>query len=78
MYDLNQFQVPKDFRGKNIITVQLWDFVKFFLFKPSPKALYGWRRFLLRIFGAKIGRGVIIRPSVEITYPWKLSIGDYH
>ena len=31
----------------------------------------------MRIFGAKIGRGVIIRPSVEITYPWKLSIGDY-
>jgi putative colanic acid biosynthesis acetyltransferase WcaF len=39
--------------------------------------MYGWRRFLLRAFGAKIGKGVIIRPSVRITYPWKLTIGDY-
>tara|TARA_B110001454_G_C12664541_1_gene410985 strand:- start:838 stop:1269 length:432 start_codon:yes stop_codon:yes gene_type:complete len=39
--------------------------------------MYGFRRFLLRLFGAKIGKKVIIRPSVKITYPWKLSIGDY-
>jgi putative colanic acid biosynthesis acetyltransferase WcaF len=39
--------------------------------------MYGWRRFLLKLFGAKIGKSVIIRPSVKITYPWKLSIGDH-
>jgi putative colanic acid biosynthesis acetyltransferase WcaF len=39
--------------------------------------LYGWRRFLLRLFGAQIGKKVIIRPTAKITYPWKLSIGDY-
>ena len=39
--------------------------------------MYGFRRFLLRLFGAKIGKKVIIRPSVKVTYPWKLSIGDY-
>ncbi|MCY1276832.1 Maltose O-acetyltransferase [compost metagenome] len=32
---------------------------------------------MLRLFGAKIGRNVLIRPTVRITYPWKLSIGDY-
>jgi putative colanic acid biosynthesis acetyltransferase WcaF len=47
------------------------------LFRTSPQFLYGWRNFLLRLFGAKIGKKVIIRPSVKITYPWKLSIGDY-
>jgi putative colanic acid biosynthesis acetyltransferase WcaF len=31
----------------------------------------------LRLFGAKIGQGVNIRPSVVVTYPWKLSIGDW-
>lgn len=32
---------------------------------------------LLRIFGAKVGRGVVIKPHVNIKYPWNLSIGDY-
>jgi len=39
--------------------------------------MYGWRRLLLKLFGAKIGKKVIIRPSVKITYPWNLTIGDY-
>jgi len=47
------------------------------LFRLSPQFMYGWRRFLLRSFGAKIGKGVIVRPSAQITYPWKLTIGDF-
>lgn len=39
--------------------------------------MYGWRRFLLRSFGAKIGRGVILRPTMRTQFPWKVSIGDY-
>lgn len=39
--------------------------------------MYGWRRFILRSFGAKIGKKVLIRPSAHIQYPWKLIIGDY-
>jgi putative colanic acid biosynthesis acetyltransferase WcaF len=31
----------------------------------------------LRIFGAKIGLGVVIKPSVRVKYPWRLEIGDY-
>ena len=57
--------------------VQLWWLVQSILFRTSPQFLYGWRNFLLRLFGAKIGKKVIIRPSVKITYPWKLSIGNY-
>lgn len=37
----------------------------------------GSRKFILRIFGAKIGKGVVIKPSVNVKYPWKLEIGDY-
>jgi putative colanic acid biosynthesis acetyltransferase WcaF len=33
--------------------------------------------FLLRLFGANIGKGVVIKQSVNIKYPWLLSIGDY-
>jgi acetyltransferase-like isoleucine patch superfamily enzyme len=43
----------------------------------SPQFAHGWRRFLLKAFGAKIGRRVIVRPSARITYPWKVEIGDY-
>ena len=75
--DLSKFKLPKNFRGRSGLFVQLWWTVDFLLFKPSPQILYGWRRFLLRAFGAKIGKGVIIRPSVTVTYPWKLTIGDY-
>ncbi len=75
--ELNKFKLPRNFRGKSAIYVQLWWFVQSVFFRLSPQFLYGWRRFLLRCFGAKIGRKVIIRPSTQITYPWKIKIGDY-
>lgn len=74
---LNTFKLPKSFRGKNALVVQLWWLVQAILFKNSPQFMYGYRRFLLRLFGAKIGKNVIVRPSVKTTYPWKVSIGDY-
>lgn len=39
--------------------------------------MFGWRRFLLKLFGAKIGKGVLIRPSVRVTYPWNVRIGEH-
>lgn len=75
--NLQKFALPKNFRAKNAVTVQMWWIVQSTLFACSPQFLYGWRRFLLRLFGAKIGKKVIVRPSVKVTYPWKLSIGDY-
>lgn len=77
MQKLNKFKLPNRFRGKSGLVVQIWRFTDFFFFKLSPQIMYGWRRFLLRLFGANIGKGVIIRPNVTITYPWKVSIGDY-
>ena len=75
--DLSLYKTPKGFRGKSAITVQLWWMVQATLFAMSPQFLYSWRRFLLKCFGAQIGKAVIIRPTAKINYPWKVKIGDY-
>ena len=75
--DLSKPKLPKGFRGRPAWFVQFWWIIQSILFHTSPQFMYGWRRFLLRAFGAQIGRGVLIRPSVSVTYPWKLRIGDW-
>ncbi|EPF15775.1 MULTISPECIES: colanic acid biosynthesis acetyltransferase WcaF [Cedecea] len=77
MQELSGFSVPRGFRGAGGIKVQLWWAVQATLFAWSPQVLYPWRAFLLRLFGAKVGKKVVIRPSVKITYPWKLTLGDH-
>jgi putative colanic acid biosynthesis acetyltransferase WcaF len=74
--DLSRFQMPPGFRGRPGWYVQLWWLVQATLFRGSPQVLYGFRASLLRLFGARVGRGVVIRPTATITYPWKVSIGD--
>ena len=46
------------------------------LFRFSPRPLFGWRRMLLRLFGAKVGRDVHVYPSARIYLPWHLRLGD--
>jgi putative colanic acid biosynthesis acetyltransferase WcaF len=46
------------------------------LFRFSPRPCFGWRRFLLRRFGAKIGRSVHVYPSATIYFPWNLEARD--
>lgn len=75
--DLSRFVMPPGFRGRHAVTVQLWWIVQATLFRWSPQAAYGFRRMLLRIFGAKVGRRVLVRPTAVITYPWKVQIGDF-
>lgn len=53
----------------------LWGLLKP-LFHLSPRLCHGWRRVLLRLLGADIGRAVQLHPSVRIFLPGLLSIGD--
>jgi len=71
------FKLPVGFRGKPGWYVQLWWLVQSTFFGLSPQFMYGWRRWLLRLFGAKIGKKVLLRPTIRVTYPWKINIGDY-
>jgi putative colanic acid biosynthesis acetyltransferase WcaF len=47
------------------------------VFVCSRFPLSGFKIFLLRLFGATIGKGVVIKPSVTIKSPWLLEIGDH-
>lgn len=77
MQKLQKFNLPQNFRGRSIFIVQIWWFIQATLFRCSPQFMYGWRRWLLKLFGAKIGQRVLVRPSVKVTYPWKVTIGDF-
>ncbi|MEQ4484285.1 putative colanic acid biosynthesis acetyltransferase [Cohnella silvisoli] len=64
-------------RGRSGITVLLWWFVQGTLFRFSLQPMYRWRGWLLKLFGADIGKGVKIRPTAKITYPWKVKVGEH-
>ncbi|OYU71980.1 MAG: colanic acid biosynthesis acetyltransferase WcaF, partial [Alphaproteobacteria bacterium PA3] len=49
--DLSKFSVPRGFRGRSALTVQAWWCVQATLFACSPQFAYGFRRWLLRLFG---------------------------
>ena len=65
------------FSIQNRLSRLFWNYVYLFFFRFSPIPFHGWRRLLLRSFGAKIGKGVHVYPGVKIWAPWNLSIGDY-
>ncbi len=46
------------------------------LFRFSPRVFWGWRRMLLRLFGARVGADAHIYPTARITIPWNLDIGE--
>ncbi len=54
----------------------LWGFTATILFTYSPKPLHFWRAFLLRCFGAKVGKKVHVYPKVKIWAPWNLILED--
>lgn len=54
----------------------LWYYVNALFFKTSVIPSSAFKVFLLRAFGAKIGKNVTIKPCVNIKYPWFVSIGD--
>lgn len=66
--------LPKSEKALRLV----WQVVWVLLFRPTPRwAMHGWRRGLLRLFGAKVGQGCKVDPSCTIWAPWKLSLGDF-
>jgi putative colanic acid biosynthesis acetyltransferase WcaF len=77
LIDLRQYDQSKFDRGRPGWLILLWWFVQAIVFPLTPHPCNSIRSGLLRLFGAKIGRGVVIRPTARFTYPWKIEIGDY-
>ncbi len=54
----------------------LWLLAYYTLFKCLLRPMYTWRNWVLRLYGAKIGRGVSVQRSARIEYPWNLNLGE--
>ena len=62
---------------KNRLARGVWGLVWLTFFRPTPRwTLHGWRRLLLRLFGARIGWGCKVRPSCRVWAPWNLTMGE--
>lgn len=75
--NLNTYDQSWFDRGRSGWIVLLWWLVQGVVFPLTPQPLNLVRRSVLRLFGAKIGRNVLIRPTARFTYPWKVEIGDH-
>lgn len=69
---------PGDFDpGRGFVVRTLWYAVSVLFFESSWFPVSRPKAWILQIFGAKIGRGLVIRPNVRIKFPWKLRVGDH-
>jgi len=62
--------------GGSAVKRFLWFYTNAIFLKTSLLPLNGFKATLLRLFGAKIGENLTIKPGVSIKYPWHLTIGD--
>jgi putative colanic acid biosynthesis acetyltransferase WcaF len=73
--DVSRFENP--YSAANKVGRVLWRLVWLFLFRVSPRLCFGWRRFLLRCFGARIGAMAHVYPTTKVWAPWNLEMGDH-
>ena len=76
--DLSRFN-PKEFDiGKSWFIYTLWHFTNILFFINPFIPFSGLKVALLRLFGAKVGHGVVMsKPFINIKYPWRLTIGNH-
>ena len=74
--DITANRRAQKWTAKELLGLMLWETIGSCLFAWSPRLAWGWRRAVLRTFGARVGRAVHIYPSVRIAIPWNLDIRD--
>lgn len=75
--DLSRFNNAGFPKGAGALKMTLWYFTNALFFINPLFPFRGPKPALLRLFGARVGKGVVIHPGVNIKYPWKLTIGDH-
>jgi len=75
--DLTRFDNSWYKPGRSYAVQAIWFFLGLPLLRSSWLPGSRYRVILLRLFGAKIGRGVVVKPGVRVKYPWRLEIGDH-
>jgi putative colanic acid biosynthesis acetyltransferase WcaF len=75
--DLSSYTSGNFDRGAGVLKESIWLVVSLFLFRFCPVSLSAVKCAVLRMFGAKIGKNVTIKPQVKITFPWKLTLGSH-
>ena len=75
--DLSKYNNSWFTTGAGSIKKALWFITNALFFINPLNPFSGIKVSLLRMFGARIGKGVVIKPGVNIKFPWKLNIGDY-
>lgn len=77
--DLARFPRPEIPGNRGVLWRTAWYLVNALVFQTAIMGLMPNRgkTLLLRLFGARIGKGVVCKPKVNIKYPWFLEVGDH-
>ena len=75
--DLSSFSNKDYHPGRGRLAQLLWYYCSLLLFESGWFPLRRVKISILRLFGAKIGDGVVLKPHVRIKYPWRLTVGDH-
>ncbi|RYE36745.1 MAG: colanic acid biosynthesis acetyltransferase WcaF [Sphingobacteriaceae bacterium] len=73
--DLSKFTTGSYYAGPKW-KVLIWHFTNYFIFDSAFPWPYSVKSWLLKVFGAKVGKGLVIKTNVRIKYPWKLTVGE--
>jgi len=73
--DLSRFEGGFD-RGAGRLKEAAWLAASLIIFRALPLCASGLKARILRLFGARVGTGAVIKPGVKITFPWRLTLGD--
>lgn len=75
--DLSKYNNDWYHIGASKVKLAFWFLIKILVFMNPMFPFMGIKVMLLRMFGAKVGKGIVIKTSVNIKFPWQLEVGDF-